>query len=264
MRRWSWRERKPSRSRFGGTCMAGSGIGGRISLLLGAVILIGLGFGAYQYYGRWAAERDLLLAYPDEIPGNPRLTEFAAALGQGAIADNCASCHGPELKGDTAKGASNLTDNIWLYARGDLSDIERTILYGVRSGHPRTRNITDMPGLGMMKQLTPEQVSDVVDYTVSLVTKQGDPEILARGEKLFQGEGLCYDCHSRDGAGSPDYGAPSLVDQETLFGNDRAAILKSVNDGRHGLCPAFAPRLDLATIRGIAVYIYLLSHPKTP
>ena len=39
----------------------------------------------------------------------------AAAAGATLFADNCASCHGAEGKGDRAQGAPNLTDAIWLY-----------------------------------------------------------------------------------------------------------------------------------------------------
>lgn len=40
-----------------------------------------------------------------------------AAIGRAAsiFADQCASCHGPEGKGDQTKGVPNLTDNEWLY-----------------------------------------------------------------------------------------------------------------------------------------------------
>ena len=40
------------------------------------------------------------------------------------FADNCATCHGPEGKGNRSMGAPNLTDNDWLYAdnREDIRD----------------------------------------------------------------------------------------------------------------------------------------------
>ena len=52
------------------------------------------------------------------------------------------------MQGNPALGAPNLTDKVWLYDQGGVSDIERTILYGVRSGHAKSRNITDMPPVG--------------------------------------------------------------------------------------------------------------------
>ena len=63
-----------------------------------------------------------------------------------------------------------------------MSEIERTILYGIRFGHAKGRNLTTMPGLGVLKILTPQEVDDVVAYTLSLSSRQGDPAVLARGE----------------------------------------------------------------------------------
>src|SRR5690606_18602629 len=41
--------------------------------------------------------------------------EAAAHLGRRLYLDNCAACHGMEAKGNTALGAPNLTDSVWLY-----------------------------------------------------------------------------------------------------------------------------------------------------
>lgn len=50
----------------------------------------------------------------------------AAARGAAIFAEQCASCHGPEGKGDRSVGAPNLTDSIWLYG-GDRASITATI-----------------------------------------------------------------------------------------------------------------------------------------
>lgn len=55
-----------------------------------------------------------------------------AAPGLQLFADNCASCHGDEGKGDSTMGAPNLTDAIWLY-RGDREGILQSVSYS-RSG----------------------------------------------------------------------------------------------------------------------------------
>lgn len=44
------------------------------------------------------------------------------------FAENCASCHGVNAKGNQELGAPNLTDSIWLYGK-DKADIEFTINY---------------------------------------------------------------------------------------------------------------------------------------
>jgi cytochrome c oxidase cbb3-type subunit 3 len=234
--------------------------------LIMAAVLIAVavvGFTAYQRFADWRTRSALLAEWPDNLTKHPDLVRYGVALGQPAYAENCASCHGMDMRGDSARGAPNLADTTWLYDQGQVSDIERTILYGIRSGHMKTRNVTDMPALGQIKQLTPEDVKDVTAYTLSLQTKQGDPEILKRGASIFQDKGVCYDCHNPDGIGNPDYGTPNLTDADTLFGNDPASIYRSVYDGRHGLCPAFIGAVDFATIRGIALYVYEKSHPTT-
>lgn len=47
-----------------------------------------------------------------------------AARGKEAFATNCAACHGADGKGNPIIGAPNLTDDTWLYGRGETSIIE--------------------------------------------------------------------------------------------------------------------------------------------
>jgi cytochrome c oxidase cbb3-type subunit 3 len=58
-------------------------------------------------------------------------TERGADLAQGKklFADNCASCHGEEGKGNREVGAPNLTDKIWLYGPD-----KETIVQGIVNG----------------------------------------------------------------------------------------------------------------------------------
>lgn len=50
----------------------------------------------------------------------------AVTTGQELFADNCASCHGEDAKGDRDQGAPNLTDAIWLYG-GDSQTLTTSI-----------------------------------------------------------------------------------------------------------------------------------------
>ncbi|GLQ22377.1 Cbb3-type cytochrome c oxidase subunit CcoP [Algimonas ampicilliniresistens] len=52
--------------------------------------------------------------------------------GQTLFADNCASCHGEDAKGDRSQGAPDLTDADWLYG-GERADIQ-TSIYSGRQG----------------------------------------------------------------------------------------------------------------------------------
>ncbi len=235
------------------------------------VIAIALGVLALAFFAvaqtrDYLLDRQLVSASPDQIPSDPELVSYANAVGRSAFQSNCASCHGKDMKGSQAKGVPNLTDNIWLYDFGRISDIEHTVLYGIRSGLGKAHNVTDMPAIGRQKALSPTEIRDVIAYTLSLSKHPEDPAAIERGSKLFQDKGVCYDCHSRDATGIPDYGAPNLVDDDWLYGADEKTIYKSVYDGRHGKCPAWIDKLSFPTIRAIAVYIHSMSKesPESP
>jgi cytochrome c oxidase cbb3-type subunit III len=240
----------------------------RGKLRLAAIAAGGLVLAAFAFVQTrgYLLAQQLVSANPDEIPLNPRLVSYANEVGRSAFKSNCASCHGADMKGSQGKGVPNLTDNIWLYDFGRVSDIERTVLYGIRSGLGKSHNVTDMPAIGRQKALTPAEVKDVIAYTLSLSRHPEDPAAIERGSKLFQDKGVCYDCHSRDAKGIPDYGAPSLIDSDWLYGGDERSIFKSVYDGRHGKCPAWIDTLSFPTIRAIAVYIHSMSQesPESP
>jgi cytochrome c oxidase cbb3-type subunit 3 len=206
------------------------------------------------------------MANPDTLAPDSALVRRASAKGETAFQSHCTSCHGRDMKGNQARGVPNLTDDVWLYDFGRVSEIERTILYGIRSGQSKAHNVTDMPAIGVQKILTPDEIKDVIAYTLSLSKHQEDAAAVMRGEKLFQDKGVCYDCHSRDAAGIPDYGAPNLTDDDWLYGGDEKTLYRSVYDGRHGRCPGWIGTLSFATIRDIAIYIHANSKesPESP
>jgi cytochrome c oxidase cbb3-type subunit III len=71
-----------------------------------------------------------LAHYVASLSGEPR-DAVKAALGK-PLFQSCSACHGPAGRGNTAMGAPNLSDGIWLYG-GSIPEIERTIRDG-RSG----------------------------------------------------------------------------------------------------------------------------------
>lgn len=78
------------------------------------------------------------------------------AAGKQVFADNCASCHGPDGKGNPEVGAPNLTDNIWLYG-GATATIEQTVS-GSRKGVMPT----------WAGRLSPETIKSLALYVHSL------------------------------------------------------------------------------------------------
>jgi cytochrome c oxidase cbb3-type subunit 3 len=59
-------------------------------------------------------------AYVVSLSETPQDAALAAA-GKQLFADNCASCHGDNGKGNQELGAPNLTDAIWLYGSGEAA-----------------------------------------------------------------------------------------------------------------------------------------------
>ena len=87
-------------------------------------------------------------------------TEAQATRGKALYAENCASCHGEDGKGNREVGAPNLTDQHWVYG-GDLQTIINTI-HGGRQGHMPTWD----------ERLTPAEIKILSLYVASLGTKQ--------------------------------------------------------------------------------------------
>src|SRR5580765_995724 len=115
----------------------------RAAVLAGLVVLV---LATYWQVNSYLKGRALVMADPDAVPSNPELLSYANAVGASAYASNCASCHGADLKGKL--GVPNLSDGIWLYDYARVTDTERIVLYGIRSGNSKAHNVTDMPALG--------------------------------------------------------------------------------------------------------------------
>jgi cytochrome c oxidase cbb3-type subunit 3 len=206
----------------------------------------------------------LLRADPDVILKDASLVRYAEAIAKPAYAKDCASCHGPDMKGK--KGVPDLTDKVWLYDTGEVSEIERTILFGIRSENRKAHNVTDMPGLGRSGQITAGDVRDVMTYLDKIEGKTplADAATLERGFKIWNDKGSCYDCHADDAKGVSAYGAPDLTDKEWIYGGDKASVMHSIVYGRHGVCPAFIDKLRPAVVRALAVRIKAASLQSAP
>jgi cytochrome c oxidase cbb3-type subunit 3 len=187
-----------------------------------------------------------------EIAGNPQLSDFARAVGKPAFAENCAPCHG--AGGGGAKGYPNLNDDDWLWG-GKLDDIAQTIRYGERSGDDKARPSPTMPAFGRDGMLSRGDIDVVADYVRSLSGLPVAPKTdLARGKKIFADN--CVACHGADGKGNRDLGAPDLTDAIWLYGPGKDVIIDGVMNGRGGVMPAWAGRLDDTTIKALTVYVH--------
>jgi len=208
-------------------------------------------------------EARLLATPPWEVAFDPTLVRLANERAKPIFAAHCASCHGTDMKGSRAAGTPNLTDGSWLYGDGSVYEIERTILFGIRSGNPKSRNIADMVGLGQRGLLSQDEIRNVVQFVRQISNQSYQAEAATEGGKLFEGKGRCYDCHGPEARGNSDYGAPDLTANVWSYGGDAQSLYDSIYFGRHGICPSWLGPLDLKQVRALAVYIYAVSHQET-
>ncbi|KIZ47945.1 MULTISPECIES: cytochrome-c oxidase, cbb3-type subunit III [Rhodopseudomonas] len=192
-----------------------------------------------------------------DIEKDPALLAMARAKGKVVFGDNCAPCHGSGAAG--AKGFPNLNDDDWLWG-GSLEQIMQTIQYGARSGNDEGHQ-GQMLAFGQSGTLTKEQIVTVANYVRSLSGLSTRPGVdLAAGKTIF--EENCVACHGDNAKGNQELGAPNLTDKIWLYGSDEATIIETVTNGRAGVMPAWTGRLDLATIKAMAVYVHSLGGGK--
>lgn len=227
-----------------------------------AVALFCAGAILYNQLRTHSLEGRLVRSWPAEVLEDAALVRFAQTQAPAAYREHCASCHGQNLEGRRAEGVPKLADGVWLYGTGSLTDIETTILYGIRSGHPKARNLTDMPAFGRPGLLTKEDIRDVVEYVLEMSGQPHDGPAAERGRAVYHDSGVCYDCHAGDGYGISDYGAPALTGRggSWLYGGDRETLYKTIYDGRHRRCPAWTGKLTFVQIRALSVYLHEISH----
>ena len=197
--------------------------------------------------------RDTALA---EIRKSPDLLRFAMAAGLSSFQTNCAPCHGRSAQG--FPGYPNLNDDDWLWG-GGIDDIHKTILYGVRSGHPSAR-VGQMPRYGLDNLLPETDIDAAAEYVLSLTKRATSEGAVARGAQIWKEQ--CAGCHGAEAKGILEQGSPNLTDGIWLYGDSKAAIVESIRTGRGGQMPAWGDRLDPVTLKSLAVYVHSLGGGK--
>jgi cytochrome c oxidase cbb3-type subunit 3 len=190
------------------------------------------------------------------------LTAFAISKAKPLYAAHCSGCHGKELQGDRAKGAPNLLDKYWLFGDGSLYEIERTVLYGVRSEQSKSRNVTDMPAFGLTGRLSEAEIRNLVQYLLQLSGQPHQAAAATEGRAVYDdvAKANCADCHGDTGEGNSAYGAPDLTVDEWHSGDDSRIFYDAIYSGQHRIMPGWIGTLDLAQIRALAIYVYARSH----
>ena len=213
------------------------------------------GLGNFAGLGAWSQERQ----YQEEIEAaearyGPLFARFAAmditalagdaeamSIGRSLYANYCAQCHGSGGQG--ARGFPNLTDDSWLWGSSPEA-IRQSILNGRRGV---------MPSLG---GTFPDE--EAIQAMVAYV--QGMQDGMATTSPAHtRYMTLCIACHGPDGGGMQALGAPSLKDDDWLYGGSAEAIRTSIVEGRNGVMPAHAALIGTDRAHILAAYVYSLS-----
>lgn len=214
------------------------------------------GLGNFDGVGGWSQEKQ----YADEVSAaeaqyGPMFAEFgstavetlvnnedAMGIGFSLYQNYCSQCHGSTAQG--ARGFPNLTDDVWLYG-GTPAQIEHSIVAG-RTGV--------MPPLAAVFG-SDEAIDEMVSYVQSM--PDGLDTSSPAHTKYMQ---LCVACHGPDGSGMQALGAPSLIDDNWLYGSSPTEIRKSIVEGRNGVMPAHGDLIGADRARILTAYVYSLSN----
>ena len=189
----------------------------------------------------------------EQIRTDPELLEFALAGGRSAYNVNCSQCHGSGAQGFT--GFPNLNDDEWLWG-GTLDQIQYTITHGARNDVDDDAHYSDMPAFLDDEILDTKEIADVTQYVLKLSGQDHQSDEALSGAATFADE--CAACHSDDGSGDIDAGAPSLNNAIWLYGGSPESITKTISHSRSGVMPAWGPILDDVTVKQLAVYVHSL------
>jgi cytochrome c oxidase cbb3-type subunit III len=204
----------------------------------------------------------LLNTDTEAILKDRQLTAFAASEAKPLYAMNCARCHGADMRGNPSLGAPDLTDRVWLYGDGSVFEIERTLLYGIRSSQGKSRNVTDMPAFGLTGRLSEAEIRNLVQYLLHLSARPFQAAAASEGQAVYHdvAKANCGDCHGDGARGDSNYGAPDLTVNVWNRGGDPQSLFDAIYFGQHGTMPGWIGVLSLEQIRALAVYVYLASH----
>ena len=156
------------------------------------------------------------------------------AQGKKIFQDNCAACHGLLGEGNSALGAPNLTDEIWLYGNSD-SALHRTIADGRVGIMPAfEKRLDEMQIRALTAYLLPKnenmasttQAENNTKNSIKTVSVKIDDE---NGEKIYRQ--YCLSCHQENGEGVKGI-FPSLVGNDVVLNADAT---EHINIVLHGL-----------------------------
>jgi cytochrome c oxidase cbb3-type subunit 3 len=103
---------------------------------------------------------------------------------------------------------------------------------------------------------TPADVENVAHYVLSLSGSAHDSIKASLGSTKFA---ACAACHGANGEGGPAMGAPRLNDKIWVYGGTAKTIVETINNGRHGVMPAWKDILGEEKSHIVAAYVLSLT-----
>jgi cytochrome c oxidase cbb3-type subunit 3 len=190
------------------------------------------------------------------------LTAFAISSARPLYAAHCAGCHGADMRGNRSKGAPNLLDKSWLFGDGSVFEIERSVLYGVRSEQSKSHNVTDMPAFGLTGRLSEAEIRSLIQYLLQLSGQPHQAAAAREGRAIYfdVAKANCADCHGETAQGNSNYGAPDLTTDTWRTGDDARVFFQAIYSGQHRIMPGWIGTLTLGQVRALALYVYARSH----
>ncbi len=190
-----------------------------------------------------------------DIVADNEMRTYAIAAGASTFKVYCSQCHGSGAAG--GPGFPNLNDDDWIWG-GDIAAIHQTIAHGIRYNEDSDTRVSEMPAFGEM--LEADQIKQVAAYVASLSGTPSDAALATAGQPVFAEN--CASCHGEDAKGLPETGAPNLSDSLWLYGAGEEAIAAQMRAPKHGVMPAWLPRLGDNKVKELAVYVHSLGGGK--
>lgn len=159
-----------------------------------------------------------------EIPATPDM----ASVKQGEVYKTvCASCHGPEGKGNPALKSPAIAGLPAWYVKEQTGKFKS----GLRGAHPEDTEGQLMRSISMI--LSPEQLAEAADHVARLpegkTEMHGDKKSVDRGRSIFANE--CMQCHRYNGRGEVVFHSAQLT---TLNRDYLVRQLKKYRNGWRG------------------------------
>lgn len=131
-------------------------------------------------------------------------------------------------------------------------------LYPGFGSHKGSLGWTSHGELAQQQAINDARLDDLMSrfdkYSIEQLSQ--DDDALQMGGRLFIDN--CAACHGRGGYGNVKLGAPSLIDDDWLYGGTGKDIYASIHDGRAGMMPPWSS-LGEQNVKNLAQYVLSLS-----